>query len=76
VGDDISLPLHLQLTSLPSPPLLSQMMFGCGISDDPSFDTFLSDLVRTPITTAYKMAGELLLCYRVVSYSSVFSSLS
>jgi hypothetical protein len=71
VGDYTSFPLHPQLTSLllpllSSPLLLLQMMFGCGISDDPSFDTFLSDLVRTPITTAYKMAGELILCCAVV----------
>jgi hypothetical protein len=44
----------------PSPRILPQMMFGCGISDDPSYDVFLSDLVRTPITMAYKMAGGLM----------------
>jgi hypothetical protein len=51
------------------------MMFGCGISDDPSFDTFLSDLVRTPITTAYKMAGELILCCAVLPCLALLSAL-
>ena len=61
-------------------------MFGCGISDDPSFEAFLSDLVLAPVTTAYKIAGEpVLLCsiflssfllplhisYFIVSYRTV-----